>query len=456
MRTVPSFEPLDGRGTECKNTSTVAPTLKSLFPGHYRPSEEGYDRLFKDAIIVCDANVLLNLYRYSSETRQELLRILEGFRKRLWLPYQAAAEFYRNRLLVICSEVNEYSSAQSQADQLLGKLERTRGHPYVKPETLHALKSATKSLTEELNDSKVRLEHLLTQDDTLDRLDSLFGENVGLEPTGEASKNHSEQSEKRKSLKIPPGYMDHHKDGNGPQGDGILWLQLLEHAEEKKQSVILVTDDLKDDWWQKANGKTIGPRPELVKEFKERTGQIFYMYEPGQFIKFGGLHLRKAASDEAIREASALSRHKRKAESANSERFNLLRHMRRHEREIDKFLEEVNLILTNSPSHRDTQARTPTVLRHHIIKTPCLQDFIEASQRYYPLENDEFLPPGLKEASLRLRQLHLLSPILSPALMAIQYQTKPEPPLASTNASQDESRPRNKPHFRKKPTVVIE
>ena len=61
-------------------------------------------------------------------------------------------------------------------------------------------------------------------------------------------------------------------------GDFIIWKQLIEHAIDTKKNVIFVTDDEKEDWWEEFNGKTIGPRPELSKEFREKTSKLFLMY----------------------------------------------------------------------------------------------------------------------------------------------------------------------------------
>lgn len=51
------------------------------------------EKVWKDGIIVFDTNVLLNLYRYSEEARDELLELMKSFQKRLWMPYQVGLEF---------------------------------------------------------------------------------------------------------------------------------------------------------------------------------------------------------------------------------------------------------------------------------------------------------------------------------------------------------------------------
>ena len=44
--------------------------MRKTFPGYYRPTEAEFRRLWDKCIFVLDANVLLNLYRYSEETRK--------------------------------------------------------------------------------------------------------------------------------------------------------------------------------------------------------------------------------------------------------------------------------------------------------------------------------------------------------------------------------------------------
>jgi hypothetical protein len=72
--------------------------MRETFPGYYTPSDAEFKRLWTKSLFVLDANVLLNLYRYSSETRKKLIEILQRLDTRLWVPHQAALEYQRNRL----------------------------------------------------------------------------------------------------------------------------------------------------------------------------------------------------------------------------------------------------------------------------------------------------------------------------------------------------------------------
>src|SRR4051812_16016806 len=74
--------------------------LGSMFPGHFRPSQEVLATMFKECTFVPDTNILLHLYRYTKETSDELFTVLEAVKDRLFVPYQVCLEFSRNRELI--------------------------------------------------------------------------------------------------------------------------------------------------------------------------------------------------------------------------------------------------------------------------------------------------------------------------------------------------------------------
>jgi len=57
--------------------------------------------IFREAIVILDTNVLLNLYRYSKATREKYLEILTQVKERFFLPYQVCQEFYKNKLFAL-------------------------------------------------------------------------------------------------------------------------------------------------------------------------------------------------------------------------------------------------------------------------------------------------------------------------------------------------------------------
>src|SRR5262249_17367643 len=80
-------------------------------------TEEEYSSLLTTGLIVLDANVLLNLYRYHVQTRNDLLAVLARLEDRLWIPRHVMREFFENRLFVI-------SSRDKEIDKVLSHLEK--------------------------------------------------------------------------------------------------------------------------------------------------------------------------------------------------------------------------------------------------------------------------------------------------------------------------------------------
>ena len=115
-----------------------------------------------------------------------------------------------------------------------------------------------------------------------------------------------EEGKERFDKKIPPGYQDLiNKKEKGQRhiyGDLIIWKELIKEIKKTKKQIIFVTDDRKEDWWSKHNGKTIRPREELIKEFYKETGIRILIYQADVFIKYAKQRLIDEIKDESINE----------------------------------------------------------------------------------------------------------------------------------------------------------
>jgi hypothetical protein len=78
--------------------------VRSEFPGYYRPIAEEFDKMWRTGTFVVDANVLLNVYRFSERARDDLLKVLHRVADRLWIPHQVALEYQAHRVNVIAGE----------------------------------------------------------------------------------------------------------------------------------------------------------------------------------------------------------------------------------------------------------------------------------------------------------------------------------------------------------------
>src|SRR6185312_4362444 len=71
--------------------------------------------------------------------------------------------------------------------------------------------------------------------------------------------------------RIPPGYKDGSKADTGI-GDFLVWLAILKLAAEQKKNLIFVTGEEKSDWFIRADGEGVYPRPELMNEYRRASG----------------------------------------------------------------------------------------------------------------------------------------------------------------------------------------
>jgi hypothetical protein len=264
-----------------------------------RPDEAA---LWKTGLVGFDASVLLNIYAYSNETRSELVSLIEKNAARLRLPYQFGLEFARNRGAVIIKQVNNYRKAEKELEDFQqNQVESRRDHPYLSEESTKALVS----IREELKKRRSEMEKLVAIDPYADKILAVFDGKLGPAPSsGELEKAH-ETAKERYEKNLPPGYTDL-KDKAVPEayGDCIGWLQLIEIAKKENKGFLLITDDLKEDWWHIERERTIGPRPELLAEFAALTGQKLWIYSSVNFLRAAKDFMGAEIGDQAIKEIS--------------------------------------------------------------------------------------------------------------------------------------------------------
>lgn len=287
--------------------------MKSKFPGYFKLTDDEINNLWGNALFVFDANILLNLYRYSDETRDDFFKILEKVKDRIWIPHQSASEFFENRLNVISQQEKSYEDAINSLKSIENEFKNSRQHPFIKKKLLKKFSDLSAEICEQLNDSKEFHNKRIHQDDVLSKIENLFNERVGNEYDQSELEVIYKEGEIRFLDKIPPGYKDSSKKDESSKdvrkfGDLIVWKQILKKSKELKQGIILITDDRKEDWWVRFKGKTLSPRPELKKEFQNETEQPFHMYQSDRFLEFARDFLNEKINDNAIQEIRDLRR----------------------------------------------------------------------------------------------------------------------------------------------------
>jgi hypothetical protein len=282
--------------------------MKKTFPGYYRPSAKELASMWDTGIFVLDANVLLNLYRYTPDTAEELLGILKAISDRIWVPHQAALEYHRNRLNVIAQQREAYAEIhdflQKSRNQIEGKLNAYLRHPYVDVRSiLQDIDNAFEKIDRHLEERKKSHPDLFDKDNLRNEITKIFDGKVGALYTPEELRAVYKEGEERYKRSIPPGYSDaRDKPGDEKYGDLVLWLQVIDKAREAQNPVILVTDDVKEDWWWRFGGKIVSPQPQLVDEMLTKAKCAFYMYRSDQFMEYAREHLKRKVDQQAIDE----------------------------------------------------------------------------------------------------------------------------------------------------------
>lgn len=309
--------------------------MRSNFPGHFEYAEDKVKKIWQSATIVLDANVLLNMYRYSDDARQEFLTLLKDTRERCWLPKQCAFEFLNNRVNVIREQVKAYDETSKSIDGLRQAFSGSTRHPFLTKESYSKLEDVVGTIKKELGENRSVQEKRIQDDEIKNAIADVFDGSVGSGFPEEKIDSLLAEATKRFEEKIPPGYKDANKhpepksiaEKKSNCGDYIFWREILEMASDRKVPVILVTDDQKEDWWTISSGRTIGPRPELIEEFQTTTSNEILIYRPNAFLKLAqkqlGANVSSETIDEIRREHDARISGSSKSESERYTKTNL-------------------------------------------------------------------------------------------------------------------------------------
>lgn len=298
--------------------------MRAEFLGYFEPSERDLSRLWKNAVIALDTNVLLGLYRMPEASRKEMLAVLRSVGERLWVPYHVLVEYHSNRLTTLREE---FEAAE--------KMERDFRDAFMAFKAVVTNEKVTKracwnDLSEKFNEIEAKAKELYaiakkeranyiapSQDDEIrDFLESLLAGRVGPRPLNQEAVNSAEAiAAERYQRGLGPGHLDGKKDGthlvdgliyNRQYGDYMVWAGLLDHCRsEKVQAAIFVTSDVKDDWWLDTRGKAgKKPQPELVMEMRREAGvRDFGMYTLSTFAANAKNRLKLKVNDQTITDA---------------------------------------------------------------------------------------------------------------------------------------------------------
>lgn len=288
--------------------------MKSIFPEFYRLPEEDFKKVWDDCIFVFDANVLLNLYRYSQKTGEEFIQILtdEKIKNRVWIPHQFAFEYQKNCLPVISEQKHSYNQLIKEIEILISKFER---HPFLK------MKEVMCPAIKDIREAARKHPKWNEIDPIREVLTSLFDNKTGEPFKQEELDKIYEEGKTRYAKKIPPGYLDDKKDSETKFGDLIGWKQIMIYAKQAQKPIIFINDEDDEDWWRRIKGELVGARYELTKEMKDFADVFFCMYNSKLFHKQATKYLKRKVDKKVVEEIKEITEKKHTDDEEKSVSF---------------------------------------------------------------------------------------------------------------------------------------
>jgi len=161
--------------------------LEKLFVEYLLPCDkEKKEDLIKKATIIIDTNVLLNCYRWSRETAEQFLNLLEQLSDRIWFSYYVLKEFFNKRIYIIQKKEADLKKIEDEIDkkikELKKKIEETNSKRELKAqdfsEELQKLEQIKDSISKKIERELKQIVNIF-DDWILDRITNLVKNNVG-------------------------------------------------------------------------------------------------------------------------------------------------------------------------------------------------------------------------------------------------------------------------------------
>jgi hypothetical protein len=264
----------------------AAATVRDRFPEYYSPSTEDVARFVTQGVVVPDTNVLLGLYRLATEEREQVLAAFELVQDRLWLPYQVGFEYQRNRMGVIRQQASAYSRLRDLqvGGQPMNSLPPWTRSPFPSRSEKRRVRCCNRcprrSQPLPTHSSAVSMTSRPTRghggnkdsQTTLSEQGSTDSSTAGWASARVTRRGYVES---RKGFvecrRCSPGFKDAKKETDEQKtGDYLLWSEMLDRAEATAgdgHPYLFVTDDQKEDWYERSGGQAVGPQPALLREF---------------------------------------------------------------------------------------------------------------------------------------------------------------------------------------------
>ena len=186
--------------------------MKKVFSEYYDPPELTYKEIWDKALFVFDTNLLLNLYRYTTKTRDKILDVMNKLSDRIWIPYQVGWEYFNNRIKVINEVSNGYDAIKKFISSYKNGFEKYLNdnynhHPYINRDMLKERYSndIIKPINDLLDEWKRKDPKYQDNDVIWKKLTDLFDGKVGEDFSSENLYKLYKEGEIRYAHHVPPG-----------------------------------------------------------------------------------------------------------------------------------------------------------------------------------------------------------------------------------------------------------
>ena len=258
--------------------------IEELFVGWYDYDVDEYSSIINNSKISLDTNVLLNIYRYSKETSDKTLYLLNKIKDRLIFSYYVAFEFTKNRKKVESASVEEYkkyqSKIESKYEEIINELKNISNNKLAKKDKL--IESIIKNKEKVLQNFDISIDKKMEvfKSGLEEKICQLFEGKIIDKYSDIEFESIKAEGIRRQKNQIPPGYKDEEK---GENGDYYIFKQLIDYSKNNDIDIIFVTDDVKEDMFQTIRGIK-SPRPELLNEFNKETNHKLIIMTVQEFL----------------------------------------------------------------------------------------------------------------------------------------------------------------------------
>ncbi len=250
--------------------------------------------MLRAGLVVLDTNVLVNLYRFTEQARDDLLGVLKQLDGRLWLPHQVLVEFWRNRDTVLRDPRDTDGLVNAREKRRRPPLRRCRrGRDRRRCRRSGRMRSPARSARRSRRRPPVSAPSP-TERRRVRR---------GTPPVTRCSHGWSRcspvLSARRSTTKRRPPPMRRAGAGSSPgaawvsrrwkgPGEGDRRLSDLGAVAGGGRGGAAATPvrpaDVRDDWWRTGAEEPRGPQLSLARELRARSGGRLFMLTPARFL----------------------------------------------------------------------------------------------------------------------------------------------------------------------------